>query len=160
MYQSLIQNQIKPDGFLVTVCNENRNILGMPVFSIQEITFEKTGIILGLNKFNTIEVIESLRQKGFDMDYVLYRKEFVRNAGSECVLNENPMIEVTTRIGCKVNCYYCPQELLLSHYYQSDRKRKTLMKVEDFKQCLDKLPQNCDVVFCGMSEPLLNPDCI
>ena len=113
MYQSLIQNQIKPDGFLVTVCNENRNILGMQVFSIQEITFEKTGIILGLNKFNTIEVIESLRQKGFDMDYVLYRKEFVRNAGSECVLNENPMIEVTTRIGCKVNCYYCPQELLL-----------------------------------------------
>ena len=160
MYQSLIRNQIKIDGFLVTVCNEKKNILGLPVLSIQDITYEKTGIILGLNKFNTIEVLESLQQKGFDMNYVLYRKEFVRNAGKVCALNENPMIEVTTRIGCKVDCYYCPQKLLLNNYYKSDNKRKTLMGVEDFKQCLDKLPPNCDVVFCGMSEPLLNPGCI
>ena len=127
MYQSLIRNQIKIDGFLVTVCNEKKNILGLPVLSIQDITYEKTGIILGLNKFNTIEVLESLQQKGFDMNYVLYRKEFVRNAGKVCALNENPMIEVTTRIGCKVDCYYCPQKLLLNNYYKSDNKRKTLI---------------------------------
>nr|WP_289766976.1 SPASM domain-containing protein [uncultured Acetatifactor sp.] len=160
MYQMLARNKIKVDGFTVTICKEGENVLGVPVFGIQDIINRKVGIVLGLNKFNTIEVLDYLEQNKFDMKYVLYRKEFVRNAGDECILNKNPMMEITTGIGCKVNCYYCPQKLLLDNYFKTDKKRKVMMELEDFKKCLDKLPLNCDILFCGMSEPLLNVNCI
>lgn len=159
MYKSLNQNGIKVDGFVVTVCKEE-SVLGIPVFEYKKIKNGKPGIILGLNKFNTIEVLDYLRENQFDMNYVLYRKEFVRNTEDKYQLNENPMMEITTGIGCRVNCYYCPQKLLINSYFQTDKQRKTLMDVEDFKKCLDKLPLDCDLVFCGMSEPLLNDKCI
>ena len=160
MYQTLFDNGIKVDGFVITVCKEKKTVLGIPVIGVSDVLNSSAGIVLGLNKFNTIEVLEYLEQKNFNMNHVIYRKEFVRNAGDECELNENPMIEVTTKIGCKVNCQYCPQDLLLSQYFKDDNKRKNMMEVSEFQKCLEKLPRNCDIVFCGMSEPLLNPQCI
>ncbi len=157
MYQTLMQNQIKVDGFTITICKEEKNLFGLPVVGIQEILDKNVGLVLGLNKFNTLEVLEFLEKRRFDMDLVLYRKEFVRN---EETMNRNPMIEVTTKIGCKVNCRYCPQDLLISSYFKNNQQRKNLMELEDFKKCLNKLPVDCDVIFCGMSEPLLNPQCV
>ena len=160
MYRSLSKYEVKTDGFIVTVGNNEKRMFGLPVFEISDMIDKRIGLVLGLNKFNTIEVLEYLGQKKFDMERVLYRREFVRNAGEKCKLNENPMIEITTRIGCKVNCHYCPQSLLLSNYFKDNKERKFMMELDDFKLCLDKLPQNCDVIFCGMAEPLLNPHCI
>ena len=157
MYRSLSKYEVKTDGFIVTVGNNEKRMFGLPVFEISDMIDKRIGLVLGLNKFNTIEVLEYLGQKKFDMERVLYRREFVRNAGEKCKLNENPMIEITTRIGCKVNCHYCPQSLLLSNYFKDNKERKFMMELDDFKLCLDKLPQNCDVIFCGMAEPLLNP---
>jgi hypothetical protein len=65
-------------------------------------------------------------------------------------------IEITTRIGCKNNCLYCPQDRLLSAY-KSDQY---VMSFETFKLCLDKLPRSTKIHFSGFSEPFLNDDCI
>lgn len=159
-YQTLSKYEIKIDGFMVTSNREHEKVWGIPVFETKDIISDQIGIVLGLNKFNTIEVLEYLKQNNFDMSKVIYRNEFVRNAGRDCNLDQNPMIEITTRIGCKVNCYYCPQSVLLNSYFKNDKNRKMEMDINDFKTCLDKLPINCDIIFCGMSEPLLNSQCI
>lgn len=160
MYQTLVQNNITVDGFTTTIAEKNACVLGAPVLGIQEIINDNIGIVLGLGKFNTMEVLDYLRHKEFDMSHVIYRKEYARNMADESSLNENPMIEITTKIGCNVNCYYCPQKLLLSKYFENAPKRKVFLEFDDFNRCLSKLPGNCDVLFCGMSEPLLNPHCI
>lgn len=160
MYQTLIRNNIKVDGFTITVAKENVRVLDVPVTGIREIISDNIGIVLGINKINTIEVLDYLRQNKFDMNRVVYRREYVRNVDDENALSQNPMIEITTKIGCNVNCCYCPQKLLLSSYFENDPKRKAFLELEEFKICLNKLPANCDVIFCGMSEPLLNPQCV
>lgn len=66
-------------------------------------------------------------------------------------------IEITTRIGCKNGCAYCPQELLWTAYTM--RSREFLMNFKAFKEFLEKIPVNVDIHFSGMCEPWLNPEC-
>lgn len=66
-----------------------------------------------------------------------------------------PTLEITTKIGCAVNCRYCPQSLLVEKY--SARSSKREMTFDTFKQCVDKLPTNAIVCFAGFSEPFLSP---
>lgn len=65
-------------------------------------------------------------------------------------------LEITTVIGCKNMCPYCPQETLLSAYKDDIR----IMSFETFKRCIDKVPVESEIHFTGMAEPFLNPDCI
>jgi hypothetical protein len=67
-------------------------------------------------------------------------------------------MEITTRIGCGVNCRYCPQGLLGIEY--SKRKGIPLMKLEDFERWLVKIPGTVRIDFAGMCEPFLNPQCV
>lgn len=67
------------------------------------------------------------------------------------------VLEITTRVGCKINCKYCPQELLIQNY--SKKQRPTEMSFESFKICIDKVPQEVMIDFAGMAEPWLNPNC-
>ena len=66
-------------------------------------------------------------------------------------------IAVTTRIGCKVACSYCPQSKLIKNYLK--RSKITQMSFETFKKCIDKIPRKVKIIFSGFSEPFLNPDC-
>ena len=66
-------------------------------------------------------------------------------------------MEITTRIGCKVACSYCPQTALLGAYKQ--RSKEHMMSLDLFKVCLDKLPKSVGIRFTGFSEPFLNPVC-
>ena len=63
-------------------------------------------------------------------------------------------LEITTRIGCPVNCLDCPQALLQSRY-----TGKRILSLEDFKTVIDKLPEGTRVDFSGMCEPFANPNC-
>lgn len=67
------------------------------------------------------------------------------------------VLEITTRIGCKINCQYCPQKLLIENYCQQQRPLE--MTFETFKNCIDKVPQDVMIDFAGMSEPWLNSEC-
>lgn len=68
-------------------------------------------------------------------------------------------IEVTLAIGCKLDCHYCPQQLLLDRYFSENRKRSSMMSFEDFKKILSKVKNGGTICFSGMCEPFLNPEC-
>jgi sulfatase maturation enzyme AslB (radical SAM superfamily) len=68
------------------------------------------------------------------------------------------VLEITTRIGCKVACKYCPQSRLIKRY--KSRSGDLLMSFDLFKRCLEHTPRRVQIIFCGMCEPWLNPDCI
>lgn len=67
------------------------------------------------------------------------------------------MIEITTKIGCSVECKYCPQKKLIDAYYK--RNSESLLKIEDYAQILENIPPLTLIRFCGMCEPFLNPKC-
>ena len=63
-------------------------------------------------------------------------------------------LEITTHIGCPMNCMDCPQKLLLSKY-----KGRKNMRLEDYKKAIDKVPEGTRIDFSGMCEPFANKDC-
>jgi len=65
------------------------------------------------------------------------------------------MMEITTGIGCSVDCDYCPQKTFLKAY----KHPKLKLSFEDFKMALDKMPKDLITIFSGFVEPFLNKDC-
>jgi adenine C2-methylase RlmN of 23S rRNA A2503 and tRNA A37 len=73
----------------------------------------------------------------------------------------NGRLEITTRIGCRVNCKFCPQKKLLDHYKENSHNiiQKNVLSFKNFKKCIDKVPSSVRIDFSGMAEPWLNKDC-
>lgn len=65
-------------------------------------------------------------------------------------------MEITTQIGCKNACSYCPQDKVVAAY-PKDADRH--MSFDIFKNCIDKIPLSVSIHFSGMSEPWQNPEC-
>lgn len=63
-------------------------------------------------------------------------------------------LEITTRIGCPIDCKDCPQALLRSRY-----KGKKVLSYEDFTKVIDKVPTGTRIDFSGMCEPYANKRC-
>lgn len=62
-------------------------------------------------------------------------------------------LEVTTYIGCKVLCKYCPQDKLVRSY----KSRKKTMTFNDFKEILENVDsKKTRLVFAGFSEIFLS----
>ncbi len=45
-------------------------------------------------------------------------------------------LELSLTIGCRLDCLYCPQKLLLNKYYNADKNRKSILSFDDFKKLL------------------------
>lgn len=69
-------------------------------------------------------------------------------------INPTRYLEITTNIGCSNNCWYCPQDLLLSQYHS-----KSSMSLVYFDKYLAKIPKEVIIMFAGFSEPFLNHAC-
>ena len=67
-------------------------------------------------------------------------------------------MEVTTTIGCKINCAYCPQDKLIRAYKSIGGIPKK-MTLDSYKTILNKIPLSEVIAFSGFSEPWLNPQC-
>lgn len=63
-------------------------------------------------------------------------------------------LEITTHIGCPMNCDDCPQALLRSTY-----KGHKTMSFYDYKKAIDKVPTSVRIDFSGMCEPFVNKRC-
>ena len=63
-------------------------------------------------------------------------------------------LEITTHIGCPVDCLDCPQAVLQSKYHGT-----STLSLENFKKVLDKVPAGTRIDFSGMCEPFANRDC-
>jgi hypothetical protein len=68
-------------------------------------------------------------------------------------------LELSLTVGCRLDCLYCPQKLLLGKYYGENPNRKSKLSFEDFKIALDKVQPGASISFCGMSEPFHNERC-
>lgn len=65
-------------------------------------------------------------------------------------------IEITTTMGCRLNCRFCPQGKLLNEYRKTENPDKTFMTLEDFKGILLEIYENGTITFSGMSETFQN----
>lgn len=72
-------------------------------------------------------------------------------------INKNGL-EITTVIGCINSCAYCPSKLVVNEYIK--RSDNVKLSFDDFKKCINKLPENTTLYFGGFSEPFLNSECI
>ena len=76
------------------------------------------------------------------------------------------LMEINTMIGCRVDCDFCPQTLLMDKYSSQNKIENvsygnpSFMSFETFKTCLDKMPKSLRIIFSGYTEPFLNPECI
>ena len=77
------------------------------------------------------------------------------------LMNYSGRLEITTRIGCSVNCVYCPQKTLAARYMETGNadNKPIVMSLDTFKACLDKTPKDTRIDFSGMAEPWQNKDC-
>jgi len=69
------------------------------------------------------------------------------------------VLEITTGIGCRVACRFCPQSRLARAYRRRPGGSVHLMTFEVFASCVRKLPLHVDVDFSGYAEPWGNPEC-
>lgn len=159
LYHVLKKKNINIDGFIVTQSEPGMRVLGLPVFTAKNILAEDVGIVLGLSGKNVAEVKKYLTDNQVDMNKVIDGAAYVNGFAERSGFHGKPAVDITTMIGCRVMCKYCPQSLLLKKYFEKDKKRESRMSMDTFQQCLAHLPQECDIVFAGMAEPFLNENC-
>jgi len=155
----LTRNHISINGFIVTKAEGKTEALGYPIIAANTVIHKNTGIIIGLGDIYTKEVMSYLKEQKVEFSRVVDGGKYISKDRGSKDLQDNPTVEITTILGCKVNCKYCPQKVLNSRYYGNDRNRKQVLSVEDFKLFLKHTPDNCDFMFAGMAEPYLNPNC-
>ena len=130
VYAFFCQNDIRINGFCVTskVCNQEK-ICGYKLHTLDEtLSFNKKilyviaaqshtakAMIDELNKRNIISYIEPPPHNDEIFDYFF----------------DKPVLEITPKVGCSVNCQYCPQKNFLSAYFKDNKKSE--MSFDDFK---------------------------
>lgn len=156
------QNNIDVVGFCVTDLDLNLNIVDdkkVYQFDKLDIDMNKTAFVLGVTEQFKTDVKKYLNENGAEnvidvpLDQLNYQT--IDKLRYNC-----PVIEVTPKIGCNVNCKYCPQDLLLKNYYKNDKNRISEMTLELYKKYLSNMPQETAVDFSGFVEPFLNNEAI
>jgi hypothetical protein len=78
----------------------------------------------------------------------------------------DPYMAITAVIACRVDCDFCPQELLIKEYQLKNNLtdvsygNPNIMDFSIFKQCIDKIPKNVQISFGGYSDIFLHPEAI
>lgn len=157
LYSIFAEENIRIDGFVVTDGNINVDeLFGLKVFDIESLVYEQDEvfIVLGVKNKWSNEVLNQLEMHKI-MNYIVAPEfvEFFSEKNMNWFLR--PKVEVTTKIGCSVNCKYCPQSLLIRRYHSDKRQ----MKYQDYVKCVDKLPRDTVLIFAGYVEPFLNKEC-
>lgn len=68
--------------------------------------------------------------------------------------------DFSLKVGCRLDCRYCPQELFVSSYFKKfGLSAPTELSFENFCRLLNKVEPGSGICFAGMTEPFLNKDC-
>lgn len=159
IYKFLVQQGIDVDGFLVTH-KDGQKETSIPIMEYKEVISENAGIILGLNSHNSRQVYSYLTERGFDENKLIDGGKYLENGSERLGFEGDAIMEITVRIGCSVNCRFCPQSNLIKKYFAEDKNREKMMSIETFRKCLEKIPKDVGIVFSGFAEPFLNQDTI
>lgn len=152
---------IRIDGFCVTNKDDNRKIeKGIPVYQVNELNLkpDEVAFFIGVRYQLNSEIIDILKKNKY-FNY-LESSDLVRYLGQYGFdFYTNPMMEITTQLGCAVNCKYCPQDVFINEYIKKENAARTL-SFDSYKICIDKLPPNTLIEFAGFTEPFFNRECI
>tara|TARA_B110000438_G_scaffold285591_1_gene315863 strand:- start:6304 stop:7377 length:1074 start_codon:yes stop_codon:yes gene_type:complete len=83
----------------------------------------------------------------------------------DTIPDKQNQIEITTNIGCRVQCKFCPQDVSMPNYAKKNDIEEikfgnpVIMPYATFVKIIEKVPKNVTIRFSGFSEPFLNPDC-
>lgn len=160
VFRVLKSNHIDVDGFIVTKENESKSIFNLPVILADQVLGNNIGVIVGVSDTYVGEVMDYLEKSQINMSHVVNGGKYITETGGREDLRDSKVLEVSTVMGCKINCKYCPQDLMLKRYYEKDKKRQQVMTLDNFKTILDHTPEECIIDFSGMTEPFLNKDCL
>lgn len=160
VYRALDNNGIRVDAFLVTKENNVKSVFNLPVIVAETVLKENIGIVIGLSDTYVDEVMNYLEKSGIDMTHVVNGGRYITDTGGREDLRDSKVLEVSTIMGCSVNCKFCPQDVMLKTYYEKNRNRQRIMTIDDFGVILEHTPQECIIDFSGMTEPFNNPYCL
>lgn len=148
-------------GFCVTKKDNNRDYeLGYKVYGIDELEYTNDSVcfISGVKPLLNEEIRKILLNHGYTK--FLESTEYIRYIGEYgFYFYTNPVLEITTRLGCSINCRFCPQSTFITKY-QEKKNVVNELSLDNFKNCIDKVPSNTIIEFAGFTEPFLNNDCI
>lgn len=58
-------------------------------------------------------------------------------------------------VGCRVNCIrYCPQEVIAAKY-----RGERVLSLGKFKEYITTIPKEIPIIFSGVADPFMNPEC-
>lgn len=139
-----------------------QEILGIRVLEITEVSLnDECGVIIGTQKKYEEEIIQEIVRVGNPSILKIDEIESVlSNTTTRAWVQKRNKIEITSRIGCSVNCRFCPQETLRRAYFKDNRDRCRLMLMEDFKTCINHTPEDTIITFSGFAEPFLHPNAV
>lgn len=158
--RALRRHGVEVDGFIVTKNATNESVLGLPVILAEEVMKDNIGVVIGVSDTYVGEVEKYLKENHINMSHVVNGGRYITDTGGREDLRNSKVLEVSTVMGCTVNCKYCPQDVMLKKYYETDKKRQRVMTIDNFKKILQHTPDNCIIDFSGMTEPFNNPDCL
>lgn len=152
-------------GFSIVVSHKEscpQEILGIKILEITEVLLDdKCGVIIGTQKIYEEEIVHEIVKVGKPNILKIDEIESVlSNSDQGAWIRKRNKIEITSRIGCSINCRYCPQELLCCSYFKRNKNRCSQMTMETFKKCIEHTPEDTVITFSGFAEPFLNPDTI
>lgn len=159
LYQILKSKGIFVDGFVITNLLNNKYEHELAVYSASDFFDKEVGYILAMNTLNTKGVEKYLQENRVESKYIVNAGKYIEQYGERRGTRVGS-VEITTVMGCSVNCRYCPQDVLLQRYFEKNKKRIREMSLDTFKKILDVFPSDYDVSFGGFSEPFFSENFI
>lgn len=160
VYRALKKRNIQVNGFITTEEPSQTEILGLKVERASNVLNNDVGIILGISDTYVGEIMEYLQNFDIDENHIVNGGSYITDTGGRTDLRDSKVLEVSTVMGCSVNCHYCPQKLFLQTYFKDNKHRQRVMTLDNFQTILNHTPKDCIIDFSGMTEPFNNQDCI
>lgn len=161
VYEVCSREGIRIDGFAISGGQENKQKEkeGLPVVHVSGL-LERKGLLLliGAVEKNRYQMLRFLAGQGFQ-NYIDI-PDGIYGMNPWLALKKTPSMEITPSVGCSIRCRYCPQKLFVSRYYEGNPHRPGKMSFDQYRTCLDKLPEDTFIEFSGFVEPFLNPESI
>lgn len=146
--------QIEVTAMVVSDKSSNPDFfMDIPVLLIDDIPVKKENVfILGVSELYSKEIEEKLVSlKHNNVLKLTFKTEVWK-------LNRLlPKLEITAKIGCKIQCKYCPQNVLYRSYFEGNPYRCKEMSMDDYRKCLGHIPKETVITFAGFVEPFLHP---
>lgn len=134
--------------------NNPENLLGIEVKELHSIQSDSKNLfVMGVSRVYEEQVAEILEKKGHSNIVKISDTKWNLNAAS-------PKLEITAKIGCSIQCKFCPQKELLCSYFKEDKERAVYLSLENLKKAVDHMPENTVITFSGFCEPFLNPQAV